>query len=193
MSKSKSNQTRRICGVTYLDESTLLSLIESKSSIIKNFSFITHDKDIYDSGDNKGQLKVKHIHFIILLYYPYPLSTLRNWFKGYEDDNGQINTLVEVCNDIVACYRYFTHIDNPDKYQYNEDDIICGDPCDFNDDIGLSSEDNAWIGLEMLLLGKSRIDIAKRLGRDFIYHYGHIKQIYDDIIKENLERGIENV
>lgn len=37
MAKSKSNQTRRICGVTYLDESTLLSLIESKSSIIKNF------------------------------------------------------------------------------------------------------------------------------------------------------------
>lgn len=94
-----------------------------------------------------------------------------------------INTFCEPCTDLTAYYRYFTHADNPEKFQYNENLIYCNDPTEFKSEDN-SCEDKAFIALDLLLNGVSKYEIAKRLGRDFIYHYSHIMQLYEDIQEE---------
>lgn len=183
----KAKQTRRVCGITYLTADDLLKLFSQKSNIIKNFAFIEHNKDVYEEDNEaknqkKGDLKQTHIHFIILFNFPYNLTTVQNWFLGWVDENDKsINTFVEVCTDIHSYYRYFMHLDHPTKFQYSESDIVSGDLSDFQieDD---SCEDSAYIALELMLNGVPIEQIAKRLGRDFIYHYHHIKLLYNDIM-----------
>lgn len=185
----KLTQSRRICGITYLSTDVLLKVIHSKENIIRNYAFIEHNCDIHETDDEKkgykkGELKERHIHFILLFNFPYKLTTVSNWFKGWVDDKEQsINTFCEPCTDLTAYYRYFTHADNPEKFQYNENLICCNDPTEFKSEDN-SCEDKAFIALDLLLNGVSKYEIAKRLGRDFIYHYSHIMQLYEDIQEE---------
>ena len=74
-----------------------------------------HDKDI----DPTGQPKKAHIH-IILCFENH---------KSYNqiiDITSSINaSYPQPCENVRGYVRYFCHIDNPDKFQYNIDDIIC--------------------------------------------------------------------
>ena len=185
----KAVQTRRICGITYLTIDDLLKVIRSKDNIIRNYAFIEHNCDVHETDDEKkgykkGDIKERHIHFILLFNFPYKLSTVSNWFQGWFDDKQlPINTFCEPCSDLSAYYRYFTHSDNPDKFQYDDKLIYCYDSSEFKSEDN-SCEDKAFIALDLLLNGVSKYEIAKRLGRDFIYHYSHILQLYEDIQQE---------
>lgn len=79
-------------------------------------------------------------------------------------------------------FRYLTHQDNPEKYQYSPDDVICSDPSSFEDDV---QTDDTWTAVEDLLNGVPLKEVARRYGRDFIYHYSHIRQLVSDIRFEN--------
>lgn len=183
-----SKELRRICGITYLSEKQLINLIESKSAI-RRFAYIYHDKDIYtadDTDDEKkiGTLKEPHYHFIFCLRYPYKEFSLRNWFKGFYDDKGEsINTRIEKNTSPHQYYRYFYHLDNPDKFQYPLNSAKSDDSSYFKIDNELA-DDSAFSALEMMLEGFTVYEIAKIYGKDFIYHYGHIKQVYLDIINK---------
>lgn len=72
-----------------------------------------HDKDL----DPTGETKKAHYH--ILLCFPGP-TTYKQVNKICEDLNCPIPKRVL---SIIGIYRYFTHKDNPDKYQYNENEI----------------------------------------------------------------------
>lgn len=72
-----------------------------------------HDKDV----DPTGELKKEHYH--VILCFPGPTT---------------FNVVQQICDELNApipkpleavrgMYRYFTHKDNPDKYQYDEHDI----------------------------------------------------------------------
>lgn len=78
-----------------------------------------HDKDIYTSGEKKGQLEKPHRHGIILFNGGRKLSA----FEEYLEAINAYNT-VEIITDPEAYRRYEFHIDDPDKYQYNEEDLI---------------------------------------------------------------------
>lgn len=86
-----------------------------------------HDKDINSDGVEK-----KKPHYHILLTFPGPTTFMK------------VNRLCTELNSpipkrllsIIGMYRYFTHKDNPEKYQYNEEDIQSFngfDIKDFND------------------------------------------------------------
>lgn len=72
-----------------------------------------HDKDINPTGEPKKA------HYHIILCYPGPTT------------DKVVNELLEELNQPIAIplesvrgyYRYFTHKDNPEKYQYNEQEI----------------------------------------------------------------------
>ena len=72
-----------------------------------------HDKDI----DKDGQLKKPHWH--ILITYTGP-TTFKNVQKIQEYLNAALPKKVE---SVRGMYRYFTHMDNPEKYQYNIEEI----------------------------------------------------------------------
>lgn len=72
-----------------------------------------HDKDINPTGESKKP------HYHIILSFNGPTS------------NNVVNEIMKELNQPIAIplesvrgyYRYFTHKDNPEKYQYNDKDI----------------------------------------------------------------------
>lgn len=72
-----------------------------------------HDRDINPDGEPKKP------HYHIILSFGSP--TTYNNVKNFVDDlNGTIPIHLE---SVVGYYRYLTHKDNPEKAQYNEEEI----------------------------------------------------------------------
>lgn len=85
---------------------------------IKGITFAVsplHDKDITDEVSRE----VKKPHYHIILSYGSP-TTFENVKSLLEELNQPIPIALE---SVRGYYRYFTHKDNPEKYQYNDDEI----------------------------------------------------------------------
>ena len=74
-----------------------------------------HDKDI------NPDLSLKKPHYHIILCYDGP-TTYNNVKKLTESLNQPIPIPIE---QVKGYYRYFTHLDNPEKYQYESSEIKC--------------------------------------------------------------------
>ena len=84
-----------------------------------------HDKDIDPTGDPKKP------HYHIILSWVGPTT-----FKSaVEFSQGKLNGTIPIdLESPLGMFRYFTHRDNPDKYQYDNKEIVCGggfDPLQF--------------------------------------------------------------
>lgn len=73
-----------------------------------------HDKDVNDDGTTKK----KHRH--VFLQFP-SLKSFQQ-VKAIFDDLNQPNP--QICNNPVGTIRYFCHLDNPEKAQYDLNDCI---------------------------------------------------------------------
>ena len=72
-----------------------------------------HDKDLNADGTEKKP------HFHIILAYNGPTT-----YKNVENLTKTLNaTIPKALESVVGYYRYLTHEDNPEKYQYNKKDI----------------------------------------------------------------------
>ena len=72
-----------------------------------------HDKDLNPDNDFKKE------HFHVILCYSGPTS-----FNVVKKLTDQLNQPIPIpLEQIRGYYRYFTHMDNPEKYQYEEKDI----------------------------------------------------------------------
>lgn len=75
-----------------------------------------HDKDV----ETHGESKKPHYHIIVSFDGP---TTYKNANRTIQSlTNG---TIVKPCRSIRGSYRYFIHLDNPEKFQYSETDIRC--------------------------------------------------------------------
>lgn len=74
-----------------------------------------HDKDINPTGEHKKE------HYHIILCYDGP-TTFNNVKTNITDPLGQ--PIPIALEQVRGYFRYLTHKDNPEKYQYNEKDII---------------------------------------------------------------------
>ena len=73
-----------------------------------------HDKDT----DPTGEPKKPHYH--ILLVYSGPTT-----YNAVAKFTASLNSTVpQALESVRGMYRYFSHKDNPEKYQYNEADIV---------------------------------------------------------------------
>lgn len=194
MAQPKRIQDRNFFCVSYLTLEQIHDVLTRKASQIKQYAYILHDMDIESDGTPKQQ----HFHIIVCLNHPVNLNTFINWWKGYIDGDGKaVNTLVQCAGSVSVCYRYLTHKDDPDKYQYNDILIVSTDPSYFEDE-RLSEADPVWELVDMILSGKSLREVARIGGRDFIYHYSAIRVLVDDIINQEshqlkyLQRKFDN-
>ena len=87
-----------------------------------------HDKD----KDPTGEPKKAHYH--IILTYPGP--TTYNAVKSFTDRLNQ--PIPQPLESVQGYYRYLTHEDNPDKYQYDKSDIVPVNGFDIHDYIEMS-------------------------------------------------------
>ena len=72
-----------------------------------------HDKDINPTGE----VKKPHYHIIVAFEGP---TTYKNVKRITDSVNA---TIPQPLSAIKGYYRYFTHKDNPEKYQYDDKDI----------------------------------------------------------------------
>lgn len=88
-----------------------------------------HDKDVNADGTEKKP------HYHIIITYDGPTSY--NVIKRVCDSVNA--TIPQPLEQIRGYYRYFTHKDNPEKYQYNESEITTINGFDINNYIELTN------------------------------------------------------
>lgn len=181
---SDNKRYRNFSLLTYLTPEQIESVLQKHDRQVKAYAYITHDMDCNDFGE----LKEKHIHLLISIINALNLDTIRNWFKGFEDENGQqINTLAQPMHDICGCYAYLTHDTEQAKAEgknvYSKDSIK-GNNLSYFEDSSKQDIDNLTLAIDDLLNGIPLDEVRRKYGRDFIMHYGHIKMLFNDIQKQ---------
>lgn len=178
---SDNKRYRNFCLMTYLNEQQIKTVLAGHDRQLKAHAYITHDKD----KNENGELKQVHMHLLLALVNNTTCDAVRNWFKGFTDEKGQpINTLAQPMHDISGSFEYLTHNTEQakaeGKYIY-DDTSVKGGNIKYFQDTTLQEVDNLTLALDDLMNGIPLIEVAKRYGRDFIVHYGHIKTLYNDI------------
>ena len=73
-----------------------------------------HDSDLNPTGEQKKP----HWHIVLMF-------DSNKTYEQVKSITDQLNTVVpQKCNSVEGSVRYMIHIDNPEKYQYNKDDIV---------------------------------------------------------------------
>ena len=178
--RMSNSRTRNFSLTSYLDKTKIELTLLKHQNQIRFYAYILHDKDTNEDGI----LKEPHYHIILITYNPKTVSAVRRWFYGWVDSDGKdINTLAQKCIDVYNAYDYLFHKHNPDKFQYNPDDIVSNDKCHF---LGSAESDidNATQMLFDLVNGVSFRTMAKKYGKDFIYHYQALRLLAYDMICE---------
>lgn len=122
-----------------------------------------HDKDLNADNDEKKP----HYHIICCWEGPVRFTQAEKLAKSI---NGTIPIPLE---SIRGYYRYFTHKDNPEKYQYDEADIKCL---------------NGFAITDFVELTKGELDKIKKEIRDLIYQNGICE--YSDLMQYLDNEGI---
>lgn len=135
-SKSTNGRTRNYACIVYPE-----SAPEGWQSILSEQfvpAFISplHDKDINPTGE----LKKAHYHVIIM----FDSVKTSEQAKVIFDKIGGVGCAV--VQSLRGYARYLCHLDNPDKVQYNQDEVqaLCG--ADYNGTIGLAIDKYKAIG-----------------------------------------------
>ncbi len=193
VSTGSSGRSRRFSCITYLNELQLQVCLMKHSNQIRAYAYAYHDKDKKDDGT----LKEPHCHLILGLYNTCSVSSIRRWFGGYMDEKEMpITTTAQICGDVYTMYDYLTHSTKEaiedGKYRYDKSIIVCNNKDYFQ--AGEQSEyDNITLATEMLLKGAKTRELGRRFGRDFILHYGAIKQYLSDIYQWEMHPEYKDV
>lgn len=103
-----------------------------------------HDKDTNPTGEEKKA----HYHVIVCFGGP---TTFSNVKKNITDPLGQPHP--QYLMSVKGMYRYLTHKDNPEKYQYNETEITHMNGFSITDysEYTMSDEDRIYETLEQII------------------------------------------
>lgn len=101
-----------------------------------------HDKDI----DPTGEPKKPHYHVIVV----YGSPTTYNNVKAFTDKLNQ--PIPQALEQVRGYYRYLTHRDNPDKYQYSESEIDTFNGFDISDFVEITKSEVNQMKFELLSL-----------------------------------------
>ena len=181
MKKTKSKpllqcSAKYISGICY-DESGLSCFVKDNNSVVLEYAYILHDRDIKDDGTPKDP----HFHFLLVLNRSRRLSDIQSCMKK----TLQGNVLLQPCRSVSDSYGYLTHENDDNKVQYDESSIVSSadkaywKPADTSSD-SVTSCDSIMLAYLDLLKSMPLTDCAKKYGRDFIIHYNHIKSLLLD-------------
>lgn len=121
-------KSKFFCCILYPDSSTYDVDKVFKSLAEEHLTFAVspiHDRDIEDDGS----LKKAHYHLLLAYSSATTLNNIRGWFNACGLPDSELHT-VRVCASGVGYYRYLTHKDNPEKVQYDDNDIRVFNDCD---------------------------------------------------------------
>ena len=114
-------------GQPLFTEEIIAAVLEEKANIIKDYAYIVHNFDTYTAEDAKknenvteGAIKPTHIHLLLRFQnnQPQQFDYIGKWF-------GLASQFVQkIKGRWVDALLYLTHSNAPEKYQYNEDDVV---------------------------------------------------------------------
>lgn len=134
-----------------------------------------HDRDVRDTGE----LKKEHYH--VILDWPGGTTTYRT-AAGIARDVLQGTIPIPLVSP-RGYYRYFTHLDNPKKAQYDEADIVRGNGFDIDEFAALTSAEQAEIrkGLYQLIQERNFLELWDLTG----YVACFMPFAYDEYLSRN--------
>ncbi len=101
-----------------------------------------HDKDELEDGS--GKIKKPHYHIIVVYGSPTTYSNVKSMTDRLNSPAPQ------ALEQIRGYYRYLTHKDNPEKYQYDDCDIVTGGGFDISDFVEITKSEVNAIKSELL-------------------------------------------
>lgn len=122
-----------------------------------------HDKDIDPTGENKKP------HYHIIICFPGPTTD-----KTVNDIMKELNQPIAIpLESVKGYYRYFTHKDNPDKYQYNDKDIELFNGFDVTDVLNSFEVFQALKEIQSLICELSILEYCDLL--DYLLQFGYME------------------
>ena len=90
-----------------------------------------HDKDVNPDGEHKKA----HYHIIVIYGAPTTYNNVLNFTQKLNA------TIPQALENVRGMYRYFSHKDNPEKYQYDDKDIECFNGFNIQDYVELTKSE----------------------------------------------------
>ena len=112
-----------------------LSLL--RDSMVDCFVSPLHDKDV----NPDGEVKKAHYHILFSFGSMKSLDQVKEICEGFG-----CTVHPQITKSYRNCARYLCHLDNPDKYQYPQSDVIEIGSCDYLASIGLPTDKYTMIG-----------------------------------------------
>ena len=119
-----------------------------------------HDKDKHEDGS--GRTKKPHYHVIVIYGSPTTYNNVKNLTDSFN------SPIPQPLEQVRGYYRYLTHKDNPDKYQYDEEDIVTGGGFNIADYIELSKSEVTEIKFKLQRLIREQNIIEYSALMDYI-------------------------
>lgn len=130
-----------------------------------HYALIEHTNDVQEDGKTP---KKAHIHVLLNVNSAVSLNWLTTRIYKIKGLDGEI--IGETMSDKYMMYRYLTHKDDTDKFQYNEDQILSNDfdyfKKQFND-----KENDVESLINDILDGRSFRSLCIKYGRDYMKNY----------------------
>ena len=170
------SSAKYLSGICY-DEEGLLNFVKDNNSVVLEYAYILHDRDVKDDGTPKEP----HYHFLFVLNRSRRLADIQSTMKK----TLQGNVMLQPCHSVSDSYVYFTHENEDSKASYDESSIVSSadksywKPADSSSDSDTSCDSIMSAYLD-LLNSMPLTECAKKYGRDFIIHYNHIKSLLLD-------------
>ena len=76
-----------------------------------------HNMDVYETGDQKGEFKKPHFHFIVKFINP-------RYISGVSIEFAIDERFIQFLDNWKNAARYLLHWGDPDKYQYDPVDLV---------------------------------------------------------------------
>ena len=115
------NKSKYFCCILYPDSKTYDVDKIIKALAEEHFTFAVspiHDRDL----DDDGSLKKGHFHLLLAYSSATTINNIRCWLNACGLPETELHS-VRVCASGVGYFRYLTHKDNPEKFQYDVNDI----------------------------------------------------------------------
>lgn len=93
---------------------------------------VYHDKDINPDGE------IKKPHYHVLCSFQNPVGTKK--IEGIINNLGAANGQYQEVACLRSYARYLCHLDNPDKFQYSIDSVLCFGGTDYKELISSTSD-----------------------------------------------------
>lgn len=108
---------RKFVAVLYPEDSTHADCIEKLKTGGYNFAGILHNKDVYEDGENAGELKKAHWHIVV---------RFKNavWNTAVAKELGITPNYLEACKNVDSSLLYLVHYGNDKKAQYDLEEVF---------------------------------------------------------------------